>query len=104
MTLQGSNGGGGDGLALSGTTLSDSNQNTVVAWFADTAPPTTGNRSAYGSVLLSGTFSQLLINVSNNLIGGDGGSFTISTVPEPATFALVTAGLLGLAVLRRQSR
>ena len=65
----------------------------------DTPPPTSGPRGAYGTVLLDGTYTYLLIDV--RVTGADtAGSFTFSSVPEPTTMAFV--GLAGFGVLRRR--
>ena len=97
LSLLSGNGGGGDGLGLSGNTVVDLNPNTLVGLPPTTPPPTTGPRSAYGSVQLLGTISTLTFassTPSNFNQGGDGGSFTLSTsatVPEPSSFVLTLA-------------
>ena len=110
VSLLSGNGGGGDGLVVNGTAISDANPNTVIGVDPATTPPTTGARSAYGSVRLLGTFTTLTANVTSSF--GDGGSFTLSTgpaaaaVPEQGTLALLGTGLLplaGVAVRRRRA-
>ncbi|MEB3248685.1 MAG: PEP-CTERM sorting domain-containing protein [Merismopediaceae bacterium] len=109
LNLLSGNGGGGDGLAVDTTNkiIADANSNTVLGLSPSTPPPTTGARSAYGSVALLGTFSTLTINVNQNPIttaSGDGGSFILSLetqippVPEPtSTLSLLALGTLGAA-------
>lgn len=101
LTLLSGNGGNGDGLALDATNpwIVDANPNTLAGIAPSVAPPTTGNRSAYGSVELNGTFTTLTINLLSNpgSTGGDGGSFTISlpetttAVPESSPLAMLGA-------------
>ncbi len=100
LNLLSGNGGGGEGLTVDTTNkiIADANPFTSVGLSPFTPPPTTGARSAYGSVALLGTFSTLNIKLQGNprltLVGGDGGSFMISTtVPElTSTLGLVTLG------------
>ncbi|ELP53691.1 PEP-CTERM putative exosortase interaction domain protein [Microcystis aeruginosa TAIHU98] len=104
LSLLSGNGGGGDGLTVDTTNkiIADANPFTGVGLSPFTPPPTTGTRSAYGSVELLGTFSTLNIKLQGNpslTVAGDGGSFMISTtVPEPSTvLSLLTLGTLGAA-------
>lgn len=98
VSLVRGNGGDGDGLQVVGNVVSDANPATFDGLSPTTAPPTAGPRSAYGTVSLNGTFSTLSIAV--NAVHGDGGSFTLSSVPEPSA----VAGVGGLALLRRRRR
>ncbi|MFM7790286.1 MAG: PEP-CTERM sorting domain-containing protein, partial [Microcystis panniformis] len=82
--------------------IADANPSTGFGVSPFTPPPTTGARSAYGSVALLGTFSTLNIKLQGNpslTFAADGGSFMISTtVPEPSTvLSLLTLGTLGAA-------
>jgi hypothetical protein len=104
LSLLSGNGGGGDGLTVDTTNkiIADVNPFTGVGLSPFTPPPTTGARSAYGSVALLGTFSTLNIKLQGNpslTVAADGGSFMISTtVPEPSTvLSLLTLGTLGAA-------
>ncbi|MFM7279080.1 MAG: PEP-CTERM sorting domain-containing protein [Microcystis aeruginosa] len=104
LSLLSGNGGGGDGLTVDTTNkiIADANPSTGFGVSPFTPPPTTGNRSAYGSVALLGTFSTLNIKLQGNpslTVAADGGSFIISTtVPEPSTvLSLLTLGTLGAA-------
>jgi hypothetical protein len=62
LNLLSGNGGGGDGLGVSGNTVLDLNPNTGVGQDPATPPLTSGPRSAYGSVELLGTISTLTFN------------------------------------------
>jgi hypothetical protein len=85
LVLLSGNGGGGDGILVSGNVISDADPSTKnEPWLPSDHPLTSGARSAYGSVLLKGTFSSLTINVSNPNRGGDAGSFTLSATTAAA--------------------
>lgn len=106
LTLLSGNGGGGDGIQVVGNIISDANNTSQLGIPPTDPPPTTGPRSAYGSVELLGTFQTLTINVVNPNLGGDGGSFTISaTVPETSstlpTLLSATVLLILVHTLRR---
>jgi hypothetical protein len=106
LTLLSGNGGvDGDGLGIAGNTIIDLNPATPQITPPDTSPATTGDRAAYGSVQLKGTFSTLVFTFTNDAPGGGGGSFTLSAAPVPAP-AASTAGLalLGASLLRRNRR
>jgi hypothetical protein len=101
------NGGSGDGLNVDpiALTLTDANPFTMIGLPTTVPPPTTGARSAYGSVLLPGTFSSLVFDVTPALgTLGDGGSFTLGIVPEPSTYALALSALASLSVSVWQRR
>jgi hypothetical protein len=103
LVLLKGNGGGGDGILVTGDVISDANPATLVGQAPSQQPLLSGPRSAYGSVELQGTFTTLTINVSNPDHGGDGGSFTLAAVPEPGSMALFGSGVFGLAgILRRK--
>jgi hypothetical protein len=112
LLLLSGNGGGGDGLGVSGNTVMDLNPSTLVGQDPATPPLTSGPRSAYGSVELLGTISTLTFVVSVIPNGdGDGGAFTLSSsaVPEPSSLVLAltaTACLTSFASrrLRKHSR
>lgn len=65
------------------------------------APPSSGPRSAYGSVRINGTFST--ISFVTDAMGpfSDSGSFTIS-VPSPATLPLLAVTTLAGGLRRRR--
>ena len=104
--LKGNNGADGDGIGISGFSMIDRlNGDTGQAPTATPFTNGTANRSAYGSVLVNGTYSSLTINLTaTHSNGGDGGNFTMAIIPEPGSAALVLAGLLGVGVLRRRRR
>jgi hypothetical protein len=105
LRLLSGNGGGGDGLGVSGNTVMDLNPSTLVGQDPTTTPLTSGPRSAYGSVELLGTISTLTFDVSVIPNGdGDGGSFTLSSgavssgaVPEPSSLVLALTATACLA-------
>ena len=105
--LKGNDGADGDGIGVSGKTVID-RLTLDTAQSPAVTPSTNGTtkRSAYGSVLLNGTYSSLTINLtathSNN---GDGGNFTMVQIPEPGSAALALLSLAGGGLLlRRRSR
>lgn len=91
LVLLSGNGDVSDGLRVSGNIIFDANNGTVIGQTPSESPFTTGDRSAYGSISLLGTFTTLTFDVSNGGLGGDGGAFTLSTaaVPEPGSVALL---------------
>jgi hypothetical protein len=101
LRLLSGNGGGGDGLGISGNTVMDLNPSTLVGQDPATTPLTSGPRSAYGSVELLGTISTLTFDVSVIPNGdGDGGAFTLSSsgaVPEPSSLVLALTATACLA-------
>ena len=110
LVLLSGNGGGGDGLGISGTTIVDLDPTTSVNNAPGAVPPTANPRSAYGSVELMGTFTTLTFNaVTSDFTGPDGGSFTLSAaptaVPEPGSIALLLGmGVTGAGFLRKRRR
>lgn len=116
LNLLSGNGGGGDGLGVIGNKVLDLNPNTLFGVDPATPPPTSGPRSAYGSVQLLGSISTLTFvssTPSGFNLGGDGGSFTLSVsptaVPEPSTLVLALTATACLAPfvarsLRKRSR
>jgi hypothetical protein len=110
LELLSGNGGGGDGILVTGDVISDANPTTVIPQATNATPitDTTTARSAYGSVELLGTFTTLTIDVSNfdnnGKFEGDGGSFTLATtVPEPWSLTLLVTmcGILAIRLRRR---
>jgi hypothetical protein len=94
LRLLSGNGGGGDGLGVSGNTVMDLNPDTAVGQDPSTPPLTSGPRSAYGSVELLGTISTLTFNVSYpGLPPGDGGSFTLTPLGSVDAFMTEHRGL-----------
>lgn len=92
------------GPAYSNALLWDQNPSTTDATLPSGLPPTSGARSAYASVRINGSFSSL--NFMTDSMGPftDGGSFTISVVPEPSSAMLLGLGIvvmLGALRLRR---
>ncbi|MBB6049287.1 PEP-CTERM sorting domain-containing protein [Armatimonas rosea] len=104
LTLLKGNGGGGDGLGISGKTIID--LATGDAGIApSTTPTTSGTRSGYGSVMINGTYSSLTIDLTaTHSLGGDGGNFTFTLVPEPTSLGLLLPGAAGLLLLRRRRK
>ncbi len=101
LSILSSNGGGGDGLGLSGLSILDQNSATVFSPSPSSPPATSGARSAYGSVALNGTFSTITFDVRSTGTS-DGGSFTFGTF-VPAAAAVPENGstlslLLGVCV------
>jgi hypothetical protein len=102
------NGDGSEGLGVNGKTLFDYNPDTIIGQSPEDQPFTSDIRSAYGSVLLVGSYDSLIIDIVTNpaltayqhsldSTGQDGGSFTLSApVPVPAAFWLFGSGLLVL--------
>lgn len=107
LVLLNGNGGGGDGILVAGTVISDADPTTIIGIDPADTPTTSGPRSAYGSIELTGTFSSLVFNVSNPNSNGDGGSFTLSAaaVPEPGSIALfVGLASVGASLLRKRRK
>lgn len=67
------------------------------------SPPITGDRSAYGSVRINGTFSTLVFVTDAMGPFSDSGSFTISMVPGAATLSVFVLAALA-SPARRRSR
>ena len=86
VLLSGNGGPDGDGLTIDGSAplVQDANPSTSFAVDPGDPIPTTGSRSAYGSVQLMGTFTSLTFEV-DTLGGPESGSFTLSgaVVPPP---------------------
>lgn len=107
MTLLNGNGGGGDGLAVIGSpsfSIIDANATTSDATLPTSTPPIAGGRSGYGSVQLNGTFSTIAFGVGASGPGADinGGSFTLSIVPEPGSLVLAGLGALSMVGFTRR--
>lgn len=99
LLLSGNGGTDNDGLMVSGLSIMDAAPSAIVSQGPNVHPNTTGSRSAYGSVELLGTISQLEIDLSR--AGSvDGGSFTLSVVPEPRSLAV--SGIITACGIARQ--
>jgi hypothetical protein len=104
LTLLKGNGNGTDGLGVSGKTIVDL-ANGDVGLAPSTTPTTSGTRSGYGSVMINGTYSSLTIDLTaTHSLGGDGGNFTFTLVPEPTSLGLLLPGAAGLLLLRRRHK
>jgi hypothetical protein len=104
--LKGNNGADGDGIGLSGFSVVD--RVTGDTGQAPTATPFTNgtnNRSAYGSVMVNGTYSSLTVRLAaTHSNGGDGGNFTLAVIPEPGALALFGLGVALGALLRKRRK
>ncbi len=95
LSLLSGNGGSGGGLGISGDTVLDLNPATQVGQSQGATPLASGDRSAYGSVELLGTYSSLVVDIGLNptlLLAnadGDGFNFTLVSTPEPSSIALL---------------
>lgn len=105
INLLSGNGDGSDGLGVSSKSLFDYDPESIVYQAPEDQPfAFPESRSAYGSVLLAGSYNELIIDIFTNPVlttyhgdGQDGGSFTLSApVPVPAAFWLFGSGLLVL--------
>lgn len=108
--LNGNNGPDGDGIdpgfggsAYGFGLVTDMLPPTTDSTPPSTAPPTSGDRSAYGSVRINGTFSTLVFVTDSMGPFSDDANFTISTVPEPGSIVVLAAGALFLVRKRRAS-
>lgn len=107
LSLLSGNGGGGDGLGVSGNQVLDLDSDSIVSHLQTEPPATSDPRSAYGSILLQGTYSELVFDIYTNPLntigGADGGSFTLSApVPVPAAIWLFGSALAGLGVIGKR--
>ena len=98
------NSGPGEGFGVSGSLVFDMERITSDGTLPSGAPPLTGARSAYGSVVLSGTYNTVRFYIAPDE-GTDYANFTLSSsaVPEPGMSTLAAMGL-GAALLRRRRR
>lgn len=108
--LNGNNGPDGDGInpafggpAYGFALVTDNMPFTTDSTPPEGAPPTAGERSAYGSVRINGTFSTLVFVTDAMGPFSDTGSFSISVVPSPATLSAFVAMALA-SCARRRSR
>ncbi|MBP7950348.1 MAG: PEP-CTERM sorting domain-containing protein [Verrucomicrobiales bacterium] len=99
LTLLGGNHGAGDGVdpafgggAYSFAMIWDLIPPTTDATPPGMPPPVAGDRSAYASVRINGTFSSLAF-ITDGMGFGDDGSFTLSLVPEPSAMLLMLGGM-----------
>ncbi|HEX8323379.1 MAG TPA: hypothetical protein VF595_05640 [Tepidisphaeraceae bacterium] len=99
LSLVSGNGTGSDGLQVVNNVVSDIDSSPG-SGIPPEFEPLNPRGSAYGTVSLNGTFSVFQIIVTP---GGsrDGGSFTLSTVPEPQALLLLAGSVAALA--RRRS-
>ncbi|MDB5326038.1 MAG: hypothetical protein JWM57_1607 [Phycisphaerales bacterium] len=97
-----SNGGFGDGFQLVGNTVSDALGGQYQGVRPMETPQLSGPRAAYGTISLNGTFTTLTINVA--CPGAGGGSFTLSSVPEPLATSFVGIGCAVLLGRRWRAR
>lgn len=101
INLLSGNGDGSEGLGVSGKSLFDYDPETIIYQSPEDQPFSSDIRSAYGSVLLAGSYDTLIIDIYTNPKltiyhgdGQDGGSFTLSApVPVPAAVWLFVSGL-----------
>jgi hypothetical protein len=100
MTLLSGNGGAGDGIVVGPPLIGDALPPTADSTPVGAPVPLGGARSAYGSVLLSGTYSTISFVI---IPGGsiDDANFTFST-PEPSMTTLGAIGLIGIVFRRRR--
>lgn len=96
--LNGNDGPDGDGVdpAFGGPSYSNALVWDKMPWTTDSTPPSasppiSGARSVYASVRINGTFSSLAFVTDAMGPFADSGSFTISTVPEPSSLAVLAA-------------
>lgn len=108
--LNGNNGPDGDGIdpAFGGPAYGFALVTDKMPFTTDSTPPAgapllAGDRSAYGSVRINGTFSTLVFVTDAMGPFSDSGSFTMSVVPGPMTLsAFVAMALAGPARRRRR--
>ncbi len=91
----------GDGLGVGGPTIFDITPGTTDGTPPGVPPPLAGSRAAYGSVMLTGTYSTLAFTITPTA-GIDNFNFTLS-VPEPGISALAAMGGLGILLRRRRN-